>query len=296
MCRRNDLQWVLPPARGDRLDLPTRFRKIRTMRQYLDLMERDPRRRRREARPHRHRHALGLRPSDALRSRREGFPLRHDQEAASQVDHLRAALVPAPATPTSNISTTTASRIWNEWADERGELGPVYGRQWRSWPTPDGGTIDQIAEVVHADPPQSRFPPADRHRLEPGRHRQDGAAAVPLPVPVLRRGRRAVLPALSALGRRLPRRAVQHRLLRAADVDGGAGDRAQARRVRPHARRRASLPQSSRAGAAAALARAAPAAAHAAQSGGDRSFAFRYEDFTLEGYDPHPHIKAEVAV
>ena len=38
--------------------------------------------------------------------------------------------------------------IWDEWADENGELGPVYGVQWRSWPTPDGRQIDQIAELV----------------------------------------------------------------------------------------------------------------------------------------------------
>lgn len=52
-------------------------------------------------------------------------------------------------------------RIWNEWADAQGELGPVYGVQWRSWPTPAGGHIDQISQVLE----QIRTTPDSRRML-----------------------------------------------------------------------------------------------------------------------------------
>ena len=188
-------------------------------------------------------------------------------------------------------------RIWDEWADERGDLGPVYGQQWRSWPAQDGETIDQIANVIamiKRNPDSRRlivtaWNPADVDKMAlPPCHClfqfyvADG---------------QAVVPALPALGRRVPRRAVQHRVLRAAHADGGAGDRLQAGRFRPHLRRCASLSQSPRAGAAAVVARAQSTCRRMRLNPAVKDiFGFRYEDFSVEGYEPHPHIKAAVAV
>ena len=123
--------------------------------------------------------------------------------------------------------------IWDEWADADGELGPVYGRQWRSWPAPDGSAIDQIGnviEMIRRNPDSRRlivtaWNPAevDRMALPPCHCLFQFYVA----------NGQALLPALSALGRRVPRRAVQYCFVCAADHAGGAGDKSGARRVHP---------------------------------------------------------------
>ena len=117
-------------------------------------------------------------------------------------------------------------RIWDEWADENGDLGPIYGKQWRSWAAPDGRVIDQISDVIE----QIRKNPDSRRLIVSAWNPADLDKMALAPCHCLFQfyvaGGTALLPALPALRRRLPRRAVQHRLLRAADDDGGAGDRA----------------------------------------------------------------------
>ena len=58
--------------------------------------------------------------------------------------------------------------IWDEWADEKGELGPVYGYQWRSWPAPDGGSVDQIKVLIGSLKNNPEFAPPYCQRMEPG--------------------------------------------------------------------------------------------------------------------------------
>ncbi|HMA74530.1 MAG TPA: thymidylate synthase, partial [Xanthobacteraceae bacterium] len=186
--------------------------------------------------------------------------------------------------------------IWDEWADENGDLGPVYGRQWRSWPTHDGGAIDQIANVVDAirRTPDSRrlivtaWNPADIDKMAlPPCHClfQFYVAKGKLSCQLYQRS------ADIFLG--VPFNIASYALLTMmmAQVTGLApgefihtfGD---AHLYLNHQEQaRVQLARSPR--QLPAL-RINPAVTDL--------FAFRFEDFAVEGYDPHPHIKAKVAV
>jgi thymidylate synthase len=186
--------------------------------------------------------------------------------------------------------------IWNEWADEAGELGPVYGRQWRSWPTPDGGAIDQIAEVVSAirRNPDSRrlivtawnpaevdsmaLPPCHclfqfyvaQGRLSCQLYQRSADVFLGVPFNV---ASYALLTLMVAHVTRLDPGEFVHTL---GDAHLYVNHLEQARLQLSRRPRR--LPRM------------------VLDAGVNDLFAFRYEHFSLEDYDPHPHIKAEVAV
>jgi thymidylate synthase len=186
--------------------------------------------------------------------------------------------------------------IWNEWADERGELGPVYGRQWRSWPAPDGSAIDQIAEVVT----QLRRNPDSRRLIVTAWNPADiGKMALPpchclfqfyvakgkLSCQLYQRSADVFLgvPFNIASYALLTMMVAQVTDLKPGDFVHSLGD---AHLYSNHLEQaRLQLTRSTR-----------PLPTMKINPAVKDIFAFRYEDFVLEGYDPHPHIKAEVAV
>ena len=123
--------------------------------------------------------------------------------------------------------------IWDEWADEDGDLGPVYGVQWRSWPTPDRGSVDQIAEVVRLlrEEPDSRRIVVSAWNVAdlPKMALQPCHAFFQFHVGGRRGGEPSQLPALPAQRGRLPRRSVQHRELRAPHAHARAAVRPRCR-------------------------------------------------------------------
>jgi thymidylate synthase len=186
--------------------------------------------------------------------------------------------------------------IWDDWADERGDLGPVYGRQWRSWPARDGGTIDQMANVVEAirRNPDSRrlivtaWNPADVDRMAlPPCHClfQFYVANGKLSCHLYQRSADVFLgvPFNIASYALLTMMVAKVTGLAAGDFVHSFGD---AHLYLDHLEQ-ARL-QLSRLPCKLPLLRINPAVTDL--------FAFRYEDFAVEGYEPHPHIRAKVAV
>jgi thymidylate synthase len=186
--------------------------------------------------------------------------------------------------------------IWDEWAAPDGELGPVYGAQWRSWPTPDGGHIDQLAQLIEqirrnpdsrrlivsawnvADIPRMALAPCHalfQFYVADGRlscQLYQRSADVFLGVP-FNIASYALLTLMVAQVTGLQPGEFIHTL---GDAHLYANHLEQARE------------QLTRAPRPAPVMRLNPAVRDL--------FAFRYEDFTLEQYDPHPAIKAPIAV
>ncbi len=187
-------------------------------------------------------------------------------------------------------------RIWDKWADENGDLGPVYGAQWRSWPAPDGGKIDQLRQVV------------EQIRSKPDSRRLIVSAWNPAEVDQMALPPCHCLFQFYVAGGRLSCQLYQ----RSADVFLGVPFNiasyalltlmaAQVTGLAPgefvHTLGDAHLYLNHIEQARLQLSRAPrPLPRMRLNPAVNDLFAFRYEDFTLEGYDPHPHIRGEVAV
>ncbi len=187
-------------------------------------------------------------------------------------------------------------RIWDEWADENGELGPVYGHQWRSWSAPDGRSVDQISNLldeIKINPDSRRLVVSAWNVAEVGEmalppcpclfqyYVSDGklscqlyqrSADVFLGVP-FNIASYALLTLMIAQATGLEAGEFVHTF---GDTHLYSNHLEQADEQLSRAPR--ALPEM-----------------HLNPEVSDL-FAFRYEDFELKGYDPHPHIKAKVAV
>ena len=186
--------------------------------------------------------------------------------------------------------------IWDEWADENGDLGPVYGKQWRSWEAPDGRVIDQITsliEQIKRNPDSRRlivsaWNPADVDQMAlPPCHTmfQFYVSNGELSCQLYQRSADVFLgvPFNIASYALLTMMVAQVCGLKAKDFVHTFGDA----HIYSNHVEQAKL-QLSREPRPLPQMRINPAV--------DSIFGFQYEDFTLENYDPHPHIKAEVAV
>lgn len=187
-------------------------------------------------------------------------------------------------------------RIWNEWADENGELGPVYGHQWRAWPDYSGGVIDQISNVVN----QIRYTPDSRRMIVsawnvaevdkmalPPCHTmfQFYVAEGKLSLQLYQRSADTFLgvPFNIASYALLLMMMAQVTGLEAGDFVHTTGD---THLYLNHIEQaKIQLTRTPR-----------PLPRMLLNPDVKDIFGFRYEDFTLEGYDPLPHIKAEVSV
>ncbi len=186
--------------------------------------------------------------------------------------------------------------IWDEWADEQGELGPIYGRQWRSWPAPDGRCIDQLAELVErirTEPDSRRLIVSawnvgelDRMALPPCHLLfQFYVAEGRLSCQLYQRSADVFLgvPFNIASYALLTMMIAQVTDLRPGEFIHTFGDAHLYLNHLEQARLQLSRPPR-------------PAPTMRLNPRVRDLFAFRYEDFTLQDYDPHPAIRAPVAV